>query len=312
MTGNEFIWCSLGFAIATIITYIFLKKSNLDRPYSLLIFIPGFVIANIISFVVSEPVTSFAGVELISGLPIDFGYPFSFYYLPQWGGFKLYPINFLLILLILGFATWLAERKLLLKPESSSNLYFNLSSRRLYLIGIGLTIFGSCSIWQQGQQGDIRGIKVYIDSANRIGFLDKGRLPSLGLSILAIWVIFVKLPKFIKLSEGFRVIWGIVIILLLNNLAIYLVDNGGGVIILTSLLTSWLVLTPPKRLTKTDLPQLIGAVVLVCLSVYFIIYYRPQVPEYFDGRGGGLFIILVGSIIILYSGLQKHQAILSR
>ncbi len=197
------------------------------------------------------------------------------------------------------------------KNNFSFKIPFTLLSVHLHLIGVGLTILGCFFFtWQQQHWVHIRGIGIDIQSTKRIGvdLFDIGRLPSLVLIILTVWILFIKTPSFIKISEASRIILVVVLIFLLSQVRVYFIDNGGVLIVLISLLTGWLALSQSNKLAKTNLFRLIGSTVSVCLSIYFIIYYRAWIPGYYGSLGIGLFITLIGTITILFSSIQNSKS----
>lgn len=107
MTGNEFIWCTLGFIIATICTYLIFKRFKLTGSYRFLIFTPGFIVANIISLIISEPL-----IQNITDQPIIYGFPISFFQLTAWTGYQFDPLLCILNLILLFFASFFVGKKL--------------------------------------------------------------------------------------------------------------------------------------------------------------------------------------------------------
>jgi len=107
MTGNEFIWCTFGFMIATACTYFLFKRFKLIHSYKFLIFVPGFIVANIISFIVSEPL-----IQYITDQPIIYGFPISFFQLTAWTGYQFSPLLFMLNLILLCFISFFVGKRL--------------------------------------------------------------------------------------------------------------------------------------------------------------------------------------------------------
>lgn len=105
MTENEFLLCSIGFTITTIVTLIILKIiltiTKRRNPYPYLLLVPGFIVANLISYNVSEMVDNG-----LTDQPILYGFPITFFRLTAWEGFKFQWIQFLLVMAMLLILSW--------------------------------------------------------------------------------------------------------------------------------------------------------------------------------------------------------------
>lgn len=117
MSGNEFFWCSITFIITTTVTFIVMRAAKIRNPYSFLVLAPGFIVANLISYIMSEL------VEVgLTDQPILYGFPITFFQLTVWEGFKVQWLQFLLIVAVLLILSWAIGKAIQLQQDSKYSL----------------------------------------------------------------------------------------------------------------------------------------------------------------------------------------------
>ena len=114
MSGNEFLWGSIAFIITTTVTFIVMRAAKIRNPYPFLVLVPGFVVANLISYIMSEP------IEVgLTDQPILYGFPITFFQLTAWEGFKVQWLQFLLIVAVLLILSWAIGKAIQLQQNSN-------------------------------------------------------------------------------------------------------------------------------------------------------------------------------------------------
>jgi len=76
--------------------YLYTKTKKASRLAKFLFFLPGFIVANIVSLLVSRPGDRLfqSGASIITDQPILVGFPLSFYEIGAWGDNQFYLFAF--------------------------------------------------------------------------------------------------------------------------------------------------------------------------------------------------------------------------
>lgn len=104
MSIKEIALCFIGFGTLSLLSYFYMKKRQKQWLKKGLVFLPGFILANIISYIVSKPGDSLFSSNsiMVTDQPIFIGFPFTFFEIEAWGslGFYLFPLIVNLVLII--------------------------------------------------------------------------------------------------------------------------------------------------------------------------------------------------------------------
>ncbi len=101
MTSTGFFWCSFCFITVTFGVVYAYRRFHLSRFPALLVFIlmPGWIAANVASFLISEPI-----IPAVTDMPINYGFPVSYFTATAWSGNEFSLYLFLLNLALFLFA----------------------------------------------------------------------------------------------------------------------------------------------------------------------------------------------------------------
>lgn len=107
MTITEIFYCTLGFCVVSLPLYLVYRPSNERKKGHLLIFVPGFIVANIISSHLSRAGDMLFHKSIIAvDQPIYIGFPFSFWRVgPRSNNILFFPLllNIVIIALLTFF-----------------------------------------------------------------------------------------------------------------------------------------------------------------------------------------------------------------